>query len=113
METLDGARLITCILPKGVALPVLEALKTEKGIVSANINYARGTGRITPRSHREQLSETEKEVLVVVVPRERKEELFDFIREQARIDRPHGGIMYQTVLTTATPFQLPELPEEG
>lgn len=113
METLREAKLITCILPKGRALPVLQALKEEKGIVSANINNARGTGRITPRAYRERLSETEKEVLRVVVPAERHEEIFAFIHETAEIDRPHGGIMYQTGLSAATVFELPDLPEEG
>lgn len=112
MALQDSPKLITCILPKGKALPVLEALRAEQGIISANINNARGTGRITLRAFRTGYSETEKEVLRVVVPEERADELFEFIFDRAEIDRPHGGIMYQTALDIASTFELPDLPEE-
>lgn len=109
---LGPSKLITCVLPKGRALPVVRALKNECGIVTAHVNYARGTGRITLRAFRKRIPATEKEILQVVVPAERQEELFAFIFERAGLDRPHGGLMFQTDLSAASPFTLPDLPEE-
>lgn len=112
MRTLDEAKLITCVLPKGKARAVVKALKDECGIVAANVNYARGTGRMTHRAFRKTMTVSEKEILQVVVPRDREEELFAFIFDRAGIDQPHGGMMYQTDLAAASLFELPDLPEE-
>jgi nitrogen regulatory protein PII len=109
----EPSKLITCVLPKGSSRPVLGALKDQKGIVSANVNYARGTGRMTHRSFRKSMSQTEKEVLTVVVPADQADELFAFIFEAADIGRPHGGLMYQTELAASSPFELPDVPEEA
>jgi nitrogen regulatory protein PII len=107
------SKLITCVLPKGCCRAVLSALKQEQGIVTANVNYARGTGRMTHRSFRKSMSQTEKEVLTVVVPADRADELFAFIFETADIGRPHGGLMYQTDLAASSMLELPDLPEES
>ena len=107
------SKMITCVLPKGSSRPVLTALKDEQGIVSANVNYARGTGRMTHRAMSKGMSQTEKEILTVVVPTERAEELFAFIYETADIGRPHGGLMYQTDLTVSSVFELPDIAEES
>ena len=112
MNTLDHVKLITCILPKGKALPVLERLKEEHGIVTANINNARGTGRITHRAFRTGYSETEKDILRVVVPAARADELFEEIYEHAGVGQPHGGIMFQSTLELASVFELPDIADE-
>ncbi|WP_308874229.1 hypothetical protein [Thiothrix subterranea] len=38
--------------------------------------------------------------------------MFAYIYELAEINRPHGGLMYMHGLLAATPYTLPELPEE-
>ena len=103
---------ITCILPIGVALPVARTLKHEKGIITANVSNARGLGKLTHHLHRRLGDQTEKQILTVVVPDDRADEIFEFIYHEARIDRPHGGLIYVTGLDRATPFVLPDLPEE-
>lgn len=108
-----GDKLITCILPKGVAQPLLEKLKQEHGITRVNINSARGSGKITPLAYRGLGAESEKEILNVAVPAETAEELFAYIYEEADINRPHGGLMYMSRLLHATPMTLPDLPEEA
>ena len=108
-----ASKLITCVLPKGKARAVLAALRSEKGIESAHVNYARGTGRMTHHTFRRSMAQTEKEILQVVVPAERQDEMFVFIFEIAEIGRPHGGLMYQTELTAASAFSLPDIPEEA
>ena len=38
-------KMIQAIIPMGTALPVVKALREEKGLDAANINFARGVGR--------------------------------------------------------------------
>jgi nitrogen regulatory protein PII len=112
-ERAAPSKLITCVLPKGCCRSVLSALKDECGIVSANVNYARGTGRMTHRAFRKSMSQTEKEVMHVVVPSDRADELFAFIYETAGIGQPHGGLIYQTDLAGSSVFELPDIAAES
>jgi len=105
-------KMITCILPHGIALDVLKKLKDEKGIIEASVRNARGMGKLTPLAHRSLAEQTEKEIMNVVVPAARAEELFEYMFHEARIDRPHGGIIFMAALQAATPFVLPDVPEE-
>ena len=109
---LPNDKLITCILPKGLALPILKKLKEEKGINRANINSARGMGKITPLAYRGIGEQAEKELLNIVVSQEQADDIFNYIYEEADINRPHGGIIYMSQLAMSTPFTLPELPNE-
>jgi nitrogen regulatory protein PII len=106
-------KLITCILPKGICLDVVKSLKEEKDIVTANVNTARGVGKLTPLAYRGVGEQTEKEVLTVAVPGEDADEIFGFIYDEAKIDRPHGGLIYMSNLDYVSAYSLPEdLPEE-
>jgi len=106
-------KLITCILPKGIAVDVIKKLKDEKGIITANADSARGMGKLTPQAHRSGLGEqTEKEILNVLVPADQSDELFEFIYDEAKINRPHGGIMYIGEIQQASVYELPDLPYE-
>ncbi len=113
MKTVPGEKLITCIMPRGRALPVLEALKEELGILATNIHHARGTGRMTPLAWRGVGEASEKDVISVVVSASRAEEVFSFIFEHGGLNQPHGGIVYQQSLGKSTEFRLPDLPYEG
>ncbi|MEE8119550.1 MAG: hypothetical protein V3T39_08345 [Gammaproteobacteria bacterium] len=112
VELQEHCKLIRCILPKGKALPIIQALKDERGIIMANFNFARGTGRITHRDYRSRVTQTEKEVLYVIVTEDKAEEIFAFIYDTAGIGEPHGGIMYQCALSGSTEYLLPDVPEE-
>lgn len=105
-------KLITCVLPVGVAMPVVRKLKSEKGVVTANVNNARGVGKLTAREHRRLGNQTEKQIMTVVVPAARADEIFAFIYHEAGINQPHGGLMYVHGLARSTEFALPDLPEE-
>lgn len=108
------SRLITCILPKGVGMTVLKQLKEKRGIITANINHARGSGRLTPLIHRGLGEQTEKEILNLIVEDDQSDNVFTFVYHAAKIDRPHGGLMFQSALTLATDYRLPDdLPEES
>lgn len=106
-------KLITCVLPKGIAVNVVERLKKEHSILTANINNARGVGKITPLAYRGIAAQSEKEILTVKVPEEKANELFEFIYEAAGINQPHGGLMYMHRLLQGTSFVLPEIPDEA
>ena len=112
MKTVSDKKLLTCIMPHGRALPVLEALKRELGIVTTIINHARGTGRMTPLAWRGIGEAAEKDVLRVIVPASRAEEVFAFIYERGKVNEPHGGILFQQRLGMSTEFDLPDLPDE-
>lgn len=111
METRSG-KLITCILPKGIAVGVIEQLKEKYGIVSANINNARGVGKITPLIYRGIGAQSEKEILTVMVKEELADELFEFIYNEAAINRPHGGLIYMNKLSVSSIYRLPQVKTE-
>jgi hypothetical protein len=111
-RTTEDCRLIGAILPRGVAPEVLKRLREEKGIARAAVCGARGLDHLFRFAPREAGEETAVEVLRAVVPAGRADELFEFVFEIARVDRPDGGVVFQHALTGATAFQLPELPEE-
>lgn len=105
-------KLITCILPIGCASALIRSLKEEKGIDTANVNHARGTGRLTPHRERGIGEQTEKDIVNIVVEAPIADDIFEYVFLKANIDRPHGGLIYMNQLITATPFVLPDLPEE-
>ena len=106
-------KLITAIVPVGMAVPVVEKLKQEKGIFAANVHHARGVGRLTSGAQRGVGEEAEKDVLTVVVPADAAEDIFEFVFFETKIDRPHGGIVFMSRLHAATTFSLPDVPEES
>ena len=113
MNLASASKLITCILPKGGAMPVLKELKQELGIVACSINHARGSGRFSPLADRGVSEQTEKEILSVIVDEAQAEAVFAFIFRAAKVDRPHGGLVFQSALGLTTHYQIPaELPAE-
>lgn len=109
---LRKSKLISAILPKGVTLGVIRKLKEEKNINTAQLNYARGTGKLIPIKHRDGVVEREKEILTVVVDEERSDEIFEYIYEQANINKPHGGLMYMHPLIQSSEYILPNIMDE-
>ena len=109
---LEQQKLITCILPKGIALDVAAKLKSDYQLMSVDIKSARGVGKITPLAYRGIGGQSEKEILTVVVPTKSADEIFDYIYHEADIDRPHGGMMYIHPLFQGTRYEMPALPDE-
>lgn len=104
-------RQITCILYKGGGLQVLEALH-KRGVNAASLHHARGSAIGDPAGRNGIPEIFEKEILTVVVSAEEADEIFDFVFEAAKIDRPHGGFLYMERLQLSVPFVLPSVPEE-
>lgn len=93
MDNNSAPMLITCIIPVGTAKPVMIALQRAKGIDTATLHHARGAG-VSGMARRGVGAEVEKDVLMVTVPAERADEIFEFVYVEAGINRPHGGFMY-------------------
>ena len=106
------SKLITAILPKGVSLDVIKKLREEKNIIAANMNFARGTGKLTPLKYRDDVVEREKEILTIVVDEKNSDEIFEFVYDEADINKPHGGVMYMHALASSTEYLLPDISEE-
>lgn len=100
---------ITCILPKGVGLKVVDALLKEKGVTRANVAHARGSDIGDALDRKGMAREVEKEVLEIVVKSGEADEIFEYIYHKANVDRPGGGIMFMAKVSLATPFVLPDI----
>ena len=110
---INDQKLISCILPKGICIDVIKSLKEEKGVITANVNTARGVGKLTPLAYRGVGEQAEKEVLTVTVASEDADDVFGYIYDEAGIGKPHGGLIYMSSLDHASVYSLPEdLPEE-
>lgn len=106
-------KLITCVLPIGVAMPLAHTLREEKAIVTTNVSNARGVGMLTATAHLGLGDQTEKQILTVTVDQDVADEIFEFIYFEAKINQPHGGLMYMSRLDDYVPLIVPEdLPEE-
>lgn len=101
-------KLITCVLPIGVALPLAHKLRSEKGIATATVNNARGMGKLTAAAHRRLGGQTEKQILTVTLDQGIADDIFEFIYFEAGINEPHGGLMYMSALDHYIPMVVPE-----
>ena len=112
VEVDKDAKLITCIVPKGKASPLMEKLYN-KGVTRINFAFARGSDIHDPEGQKGLPVEEEKEILTIVAKNhEEGEELFEFIFENSEINQLGGGIMYMSRLAYAMPYALPDLGEQ-
>lgn len=109
MKTEPASKLISCILPQGKGVDIIERLSNDKGIHSANVSSGRGRGAGNVGAIG---AWDEIDMLSVVVPEGRADEIFDFIFEMGELGRPRGGIMFQHAVSPSTAFALPELKTE-
>jgi nitrogen regulatory protein PII len=112
------AKIITCILPdEGQDMTLLKALRTEKGIISANTFQCRGFGPQLRRKYkgRHQVAAYAVRVVTIVVQEDRAEDVFEYIYFMVNFDHPCPGLIYQGNLLAATPYTLPSgvLEEKG
>ena len=86
-------------------------LRDELDINRMILKGARGTGTATP-TKKGVGQQMEKDVVTIVVPEERADEVFEAIYFEMGIDHPHGGFLFMGPLHFATLYELPELPAE-
>lgn len=90
-------------------MEVAKLLHDEKGINSTSVNSGRGSGLARAISFGAWV---EVDILTVIVEEEQATEIFDYIFDKGDINRPHSGFIFQGDLSKATPFDLPDIPEE-
>jgi len=112
VDSLTDAKLITCILPKGRAISLQQAIIDERGITSVNFHRGRGTGRSSRGKSGGIGSQQEKEVLEVTVAADDADDLFEYIYFKAEIGERHGGILFMQRLPKVSIMKLPDLPWE-
>ena len=110
LQDIPQAKLITCILPdEGQDMALLKALRSEKGVITANTFQCRGFGLQLRRKYKwkRQTAGYSVRVVTVVVQEDRADEIFEYIYYQVNFDRPCPGLIYQGNLIAATPYTLP------
>ena len=94
---LTDALLITCIIQKDCAEPVLEAAKNA-GAQGATISYAQGTGVRERMGLVGVTIDEQKEVIRIIVSEEQSELIFEAMYLAGQMDKPGRGIMYMSKL---------------
>ena len=106
------SKMIWAILPDDDhIITVVQALKDEKGILTAHQTTCRGIGAVGRREPGRRFRSPPPRtmrLLTVVVPEEKGDEIFDFVFEKAEVNKPMGGIVFMGPLDGATAFLLPE-----
>jgi nitrogen regulatory protein PII len=108
--TRTAHRLITCVMPAGRGLELIEQLR-ELGVTSAQVHHARGVGQSSKRRRGVSLY-AEREVVQALVAAARADEVFEFLYAAAEIGRPHAGMLFMEKVAHGIPLVLPDLPDE-
>lgn len=112
MDTLEKSKLLTCIVPKGVAVGLQKALIEGWQLNSVNIHHARGVGRNMPLSKRGVGEQLEKEVLEVVLDSGIADEVFEFAFGHLELADHPGAMIYMVTQPRSSIFELPEIAPE-
>ena len=82
--------MLICIMPDGKGKEVLEALRSETGVISAFAHHARGIGT---HSLRHRVYSEEKQILTALVDANRADDIFHFLYSSAGLDTPKTGMI--------------------
>jgi len=85
-------KVITCFLPAGKGKEVLDELRGQKGVFSAFVHHARGVGVDSGRDNKAPFY-VEREVITVLAPVGRADEVFEFLYFSAGLNHPHAGMV--------------------
>jgi len=101
----DGERLLCCVLPRGSGLGIEARLYHEMGLTRVDLHSARTVIGSDPKG---LFNRVEQDVLLVVVPAEQADEIFDWLYHEGGVGDAPGRFLYMARLATATPFLMPE-----
>lgn len=90
---MEGYKLVAAILPKGSTGQVLDAAR-EAGAEGGTILLARGTGVNEARTFLGLSVSSERELLLVLVEREKAGAVLDAVVGAGRLDEPARGIAF-------------------
>lgn len=111
VASVSNTKLIACVLPKGKARSLQQALVDEHGIQCGNYHFGRGVGRDSHIRDRGIGEQQEREIFEVVVDESKADEIFEFIFFKAEMSEPHGGMIYMTNVPRSSMMTLPDLPD--
>ena len=94
---LADANLITCVIQKDLAEPVLEAAKNV-GAQGATISYAQGTGVRERMGLMGVTIDEQKEVIRIIVSEEQSDIVFETMYLAGQLDKPGKGIMFMSAV---------------
>ena len=94
---LTDANLITCVIQKDLAGPVLEAAKNA-GAQGATISYAQGIGVRERMGLLGVTIDEQKEVIRIIVSQEQSDIVFETMYLAGKLDKPGKGIMFMSAL---------------
>jgi len=95
---LTDAMLITCVVQRGAGQTVVDAAM-EAGAQGATVFYAQGTGVRDKRLGVLGVTITaEKEVVLIAVPSDQADHIFERMYLAAKLDTPGMGMMYMSPL---------------
>ncbi len=112
LEHASPYKIIHCILPAGRANELVERLRQEQGLVSVFRHHARGGG-IGSKKGEKSFYYLEREVVTLLAPAVRADELFEFVYRAAGIEQPHTGmvLMESSLVAGAAMEAAPSSPE--
>lgn len=96
-------KLITCVMQEKLSLEIVKNLQNEQKILTANTYSARGS------TFENEDDAKQMDVLTVVVDAAKADEVFEYLYFEAKVDRPHGGMIFQESLGRSTEYSLPKL----
>jgi hypothetical protein len=99
----DGM-LITCIIPEGKGHELMKKLIEEKGINTASLHHARGSGHVGGLRRRGFIAQIKKDVVTAAVSDDRADEIFSYMFFEGDINQPHTGIIYMERLDHFAPI---------
>ena len=85
-------KVITCFLPAGKGKEVLDKLRRQERVYSGFVHHARGAGVDSGRDNKAPFY-VEREVITVLAPAARADEVFEFLYFNAGLDQPHTGMV--------------------
>jgi len=92
-------KLITCIIPSGHALQLLERLRSEQGVTSAYAHHARDV--VSHAGGRGRTIADESEVVTVLVAEDDADRMFELLHQAAGIGSPEGGLIFMERMLAA------------
>lgn len=103
-DNLYQAKLIVCVMRRGFASEIVEALSKNNRMVISETQAVRSQGASMLPSHW-----VEMDMLKVIVFPQYADEVFECIFEQAKMSEMEGSYMYQVNVPWATHFELPDV----
>ncbi|MGR8946711.1 MAG: hypothetical protein ACU84Q_01600 [Gammaproteobacteria bacterium] len=101
----NPAKLITCIVPAGDGLKLVERLYETHDLTGINTTHGRGA------SQRSSTIADEMDIVTVTVSSADADDIFAFIYETIEIETKPHRFMFQTALDMASVYTLPDLPQ--